>query len=320
MVLAGLMMIGHLTCADAKPIRVNAKDGSSIQAGIDKLPAEGGTIDVTAKGVISVSESIVIARDNVTIDFHGATLRLADGVNAPVIIIGQDAAVPTVTHKNIHVRNVTIDGNRLNQTTELNPANPTLRNNGISLRRVESCSVANATVYSCRSGGLVSELGCRRLTVSQFEAYDNHFDGLAGYETEDSILKCLFLHDNLAAGFSFDIDFVRNLISDVVIADSGSVGIFMRDARDNSFTNLQIRDSVEHGIFLAQVQGDNATPASGNSFSACVISNSGGAALRVNDATCVDNVLVGSQLANNTGGGVSEVVGGLVTVSATLTR
>jgi hypothetical protein len=31
------------------------------------------------------------------------------------------------------------------------------------------------------------------------------FAGLAGYETEDSLFSDLHLHDNLAAGLSFDI-------------------------------------------------------------------------------------------------------------------
>lgn len=217
---AGLVLAGAAPEAGAKTVRVNAKDGSSIQAAIDKLPAEGGTVAISGKGEILVARSIVIDRDSVTLagEGQGATvLRLADHANAPVLIVGESLAAPAVMHRNIHVRDLTIDGNRENQDGELNPANPALRNNGVSLRRVESCSVRNVTLRSCRSGGLVAELGCRRLTVRDIESYDHAFDGIAACETEDSLFTGLHLHDNLAAGLSFDLDFARNLVSDALV-------------------------------------------------------------------------------------------------------
>ena len=75
---------------------------------------------------------------------------------------------------------------------------------------------------------------------------------------------------------------------------------------------LQVRNSGEHGIFLAQVDGDPSKPASGNTFSGVTVSESGGAGLRVNDASCVNNLLVAAQLIGNNGGCVSVAVPGLV--------
>jgi hypothetical protein len=46
---------------------------------------------------------------------------------------------------------------------------------------------------------------------------------LAGYQTRDSILFSIQLFGNLTAGLAFDISFNRNTVSDVVIANSGSV-------------------------------------------------------------------------------------------------
>ena len=246
-------------------------------------------------------------------------LRLGDGVNKPMLVLGQTNPVPSVTCSNIHVSGLRLDGNRVNQKQETDPANAALRNNCISLRRVVDCSVQNVAVHSARSGGLVTELGCRRILVSDFELYGNQFDGLAGYETEDSVFKCLKLHDNLAAGLSFDIDFVKNVVTDSVLSGNGSVGIFMRDSRDNVLSNLQIRGSAQHGIFLAQVDTDTNTPASGNTFIGCVIANSGGAGLRVNNDSCTSNILSASQLIGNAAG-FSESTPGLLNVSAVITR
>lgn len=320
LVLAVLIVMGIAASAPAAVIRVNAVTGLDIQQAINSLPAAGGTIEVSADGPVIVSQSIVIARDNVTIDFGGATLRLKDGANVPVIIVGEDVAVPTITHTNIQVRNVVIDGNRAKQNSEENPANKALRNNGISLRKVFKSQVENAIIYSCRSGGLVTELGCQRLVIQNIDSYSNHFDGLGLYMTQDSILKGLKLHDNGWAGFTADIRVNRNVISDCVISGNPHCGIFMRDSRDNMFTGLQIRNNGEHGIFLAQVDTDATKPAAGNTFIGCVITASSGAGIRVNDASCVNNMLSSSQLIGNAGGGIGESVNGLLQVFAVIVR
>ncbi|MGH9266825.1 MAG: right-handed parallel beta-helix repeat-containing protein, partial [Acidimicrobiales bacterium] len=217
-----------------------------------------------------------------------------------------------------------IDGNRLKQAAEClrgpcSIANP-LRNNGISVRRASDVIVERVTAHSARSGGLVTELGSRRVRVSAFTAYDNQFDGLAGYDTRESVFTGLQLHDNLAAGLSFDGDFNQNLLSDVTISRSGSVGIFMRKSRENVFDSLQVRDSREHGIFLSQVDLDTTTPATGNSFTGVVVAGSAGRGIWVNDASDVNNLLAGAQLVSNAAGCVFEAVAGLLLQSAVLCR
>jgi hypothetical protein len=187
-----------------------------------------------------------------------------------------------------------------------------LRNNGISIRRCVDCVVQSVTVYGAMSGGLVTELGCRRLTIRDYTSYDNEFDGLAGYETEDSTFSGIHLYGNKAAGISTDIKFNNNKFYDVTIADNRTVGIFMRDSLDNSFTNLHIRDSVQHGIFLAQVNTDPSTAATGNTFTGVVISRSGGMGILANDASCINNMMVGAQFINNKHGCISEAATGLV--------
>jgi len=144
--------------------------------------------------------------------------------------------------------------------------------------------------------------------------------------TEDSTFSGLYLHNNCAAGLSFDLDFTNNIISDVLIVRDGdrkcettdppeldgTVGIFMRDSRDNMFHGIQIRNSGDHGIFLAQEIGQPDTAATGNTFSAMVISRSDGAGLRANDPTVINTLVVGSQFVENTGDCISEAVTGQV--------
>ena len=58
---------------------------------------------------------------------------------------------------------------------------------------------------------------------------------------------------------------------------------------------------------------DATTPATGNVFTGVFIQSSAGAALRINQASCVDNLLTSAVLAENAGGCVSEAVPGMLT-------
>jgi len=308
------------------PIPARSRSCEVIQQALDR----GGAITLAAD-VYTCQAPLVISRDNTWLRGQGpATLfRLADNANAPVIVIGQAIAVPTETRRNIRVSDLTIDGNRLNQTSETSPVEPALRNNGISVRRAEDVLIERVTVRSARSGGLVTELRCRRVTVRDFTSFDNHFDGLAGYETENSVFTELHLFDNLAAGLSFDIRFDNNIVGSAVITGSGTVGIFMRDSHDNLFNNLQIRGSGEHGVFLSQVDNDASKPAAGNTFVGLVVSGSGrkpnlplgsGAGFRINNASCVNNIVCSAQFVNNRDGGISQAVPNLVRVCENVSR
>jgi len=302
-------------------------DCAAIQEAINALPVTGGQVVIQA-GTFICTTPIVIDRDNVDLRGQGSAtvLRLADGANSPVLVLGQTIMYPTMARTNIRVSDLTIDGNRENQTVECwgGPCDTGgltyIRNNGITLRGVSDVLVERVTVTRARSGGLVSEKGSRRVTVHDLASFDNYFDGLAAYETEDSIFSQLQIYDNAYAGISLDIRFNNNIISDAVITGNGRQGIFMRDSRDNLFQGIQIRNSGEQGVFLAQVDTDPTKPASGNTFSEIIISGSVAAGLRVNDASCVNNSVVASQFVANQGGCISEETPGLVQALGNICR
>jgi hypothetical protein len=242
---------------------------------------------------------------------------LANHVNVPVVIVGDTAPTPITAYDNIHVSDLEIDGNNVNQDFECHlgtcGAVPTdvLRNNGISLRNVTNTVVERVVVHNARSGGLVAELGCSRVTIEDFDSHDNTLDGLGGYNTDNSRFVHLNLYSNGAAGLSFDDDFNNNQIEGVIVENTATVGIFMRKATSNTFGALQISNSGQHGIFLAQQGSDATTPATNNVFSDAVIDGSIQYGVYVANASCVNNMLVGSQvLANAMGcyGGVPSLL------------
>jgi parallel beta-helix repeat protein len=312
----------------AEPIVVTLQPGvtgSEIQKTLDALPERGGEV-VLPPGEISVHQPIVLCRDFQTLRGSGAAtvLRLADNANCPVIIMGEPVNSPAKTVKNLRVSDLFIDGNRSHQQREcweLTGEGSQIRNNGITVQGVSDSLIENVTSARCRSGGLVTTGDVRRLTVRGLEAFDNEFDGLACYQTQDCLFTDLYLHNNPGAGISLDLAFNHNVISNAVLT-ANDLGIFMRASRNNQFQNLSIHNSHHYGVFMAQAEqqtakGWEATPMTEcvqNFFKNLTASNCGSAAFRVNNANCVNNIVVGMQFTDNVNGGLSLVQPNLVTL------
>jgi hypothetical protein len=311
---SGLPML-VLVCGTAAAQPVEYSSCAEVQRAIGGLPATGGVVDVAA-GTIVCDGPLVITSANVTLKGAGRTtvFRLADHVNKPVIVIGSIEAVPSTVLPGVTIRDIAIDGNAANQDSECSePGCPSgsLRANGLTIRSSEDVRVENVAIRGARSGGLVTELGCRRIRVTGLTSESNALDGIALYQTEDSTFSGLHLSANGAAGISTDIQFRKNTFQDVFIRDAGTAGIFMRDASRNLFSGVHVEGSKQHGLFLAQVDANTATPATLNVFDGLRVESSGGAAVRINDASCTDNTISSAILLNNAGGCLSEALDGL---------
>ncbi|HUC86445.1 MAG TPA: right-handed parallel beta-helix repeat-containing protein [Candidatus Acidoferrales bacterium] len=292
---------------------------------MDSLPATGGEVVLPA-GKFEVRAPIVLCRDHETLQGAGPStiLHLADNANCPVIILGEPVNSPTRIIRHLLVTGFFIDGNRVHQSREqwrLTGQGDEIRNNGITVQGVADSTVENVTVARCRSGGLVTTRDIRHLTVRGLESFDNEFDGLACYQTEDSLFADLNLHDNPGAGISLDLAFNDNIISNAVLT-ANDLGIFMRASRENHFLNVAIRNCHHYGVFMAQTERPTANgwvpaPASEctfNSFTNLVAMNCGGAAFRVNNTTCTNNILIRAKFIGNSKGGLSLARPNLVTM------
>ena len=320
-----------LTAIAAEPgslsVPANA-GGEEIQRVLDGLPAGGEA--VLAPGTYIVRQPIILRYDHQTLRGSGSStvLYLADNANCPVVILGPTVKAPEHPTAHVHLADLLIDGNRQHQQLESwqsTTGSDQIRNNGVTVRAAVDALVERVVCCRCRSGGLVSSEGTRRPTVRDFIAFDNQFDGLACYQTEESIFTGLLLHDNLSAGISLDLDFGHNVISDAVLTGN-DLGIFMRDARNNLFQALIIRQSRKHGVFMAQsdTYGQDGwqlrpnTECTGNSFVGLVISDCGGKAFLVNDGSCTNNLISGARFLNNVQGGLTQDGTGSVTVQGLL--
>jgi len=300
-----------------------------IQHALDQLPAAGGTV-VLAPGTYAIHQPLLLNRDHLTLRGSGAAtiLRLADGADCPVVILGPTSARPDRLIHEVCLADLLIDGNRLHQSIErwADARNTSgIQNNGIMIQAVSNCIVEHVVAAHCRSGGLVTANGTRSLTVNDFTSFDNQFDGLACYRTENSVFTGLNLHDNQAAGISLDLDFNHNVISDSTLTGN-DLGIFMRRSNSNQFSDLTIRRSHHDGVFMAQWVGCTPdgcrlipqTECAGNHFSGLEIYDCGGVAFRVHDAACINNVIEDGIFSGNENGGLVEAGANLVRVQDVL--
>ena len=161
----------------------------------------------------------------------------------------------------------------------------------------------------------------RRLTVRKLTAFDNQFDGLACYQTEHCLFTDLYLHDNPGAGISLDLAFNHNVVSNAVLV-ANDLGVFMRASRDNHFFDVSIRDSHHYGVFMAHAETRTTkgwgpapqTACTDNAFTNLNATRCGGAAFRVNNVTCTNNVIISPLFAINRKGSLSLARPNLVTV------
>ena len=326
-----VLLVTRLAAAETSSIKPTAIllpagiSGLQIQQALDALPATGGEVVVPA-GLVEVTQPIVLQRDNQILRGSGIStvLRLADNANCPVIILGDPINTPTQIIRHLLVTGFFVDGNRVHQNRELwrlAGEGSQIRNNGITVQGVEDCTVQGVVTAHCRSGGLVTTRETRRLTVRGLESFDNEFDGLACYETEDSLFADLNLHNNPGAGISLDLAFNHNIISNAILV-ANDLGIFMRASRENEFLNVTIKDSRHLGVFMAHTEQPTATgwgPAPKtacvcNGFTNLVAIDCGGAAFRVNNTTCTNNVITRANFTGNGNGGLSQARPDLVTV------
>lgn len=300
----------------------NAGTCAEIQVEIDAAAASGSDAVHLPLGNFECTAPVVIADDGLRLEGSGLTdtrLVLADHANAPVLVIGDPAPVPVRAVADVEVHNLAIDGNKARQDQECmgGPCGATfpLRNNGITVRNAYDVAVTQVDITGARSGGLVTELGAHHVTVNGLTSTSAFWDGLAVYGTDSSFTN-LRLVDNEAAGISIDTGGDRNEYRDVTIVNPGTVGVFLRDADGNRFVNLDIVDSAEHGVFLAQREdGGTETAPLDTAFSNVTITGAGGDGFRLNDAAIAGTRLDGATIADFGGRCIFEAEPGQLQLS-----
>ncbi len=266
----GCSTIPQTTEMSIRQLLNNASDGDAII-----LP--NTKIDITSPIVISKS-NIALVGDTNTI------LSLSSNVNCPVIVVGVQGR-PVIS--NVVIMNIQIDGNRTNQSNEFwtnSLLGYPMFNNGIIVQNSKDILINDVVIHGCISGGLVSTFNVSQLVVSNFVAFNNQFDGLACYQTTNSVFLNLLLFNNVAAGISLDMHFNENIFYNVFLV-SNTIGIFIRNSHDNKFNKIRMIGNIQYDVFIASVNNKTNTGCANNIFTI-----RGDGEIHNNDPLCVSNV------------------------------
>lgn len=243
---------------------------------------------------ITIFKPIVLS-SGMRLDGRGFSVTLGSGANCPVILIGDTKNKPDKV-ENVTVSNVKVIGNSKHQPDEIWP-NSEIRNNGVTIRNGFNVIIDNVHVSDARSGGIVLERGCRQIIVSNSSATANYYDGLAAYETEDSVFFNLNLSNNKAAGISFDLNLNKNYILKTTLENNKEIGIFIRHSNQNEFRDATVSHS-DYGVFIAESELSNSA-AKGNLFeNFSFVSNK--TAFQINNLNCVGNKILNPTFTGNT--------------------
>lgn len=262
------------TTAPAAP---NVACGGDIQAAVNAFTE----VILTSPCVYNVTTSILLRSNSIlraSPANRGAVLRLADGVNEAVILVGNGLEVgnsaPLMT--NVVIRDIAIDGNKAAQSSETTPGKPWLRNNGIDVRCVAGMLVDNVYIHDARSGAIVVSWDSSSILVSNSLLTSSFFDGIALYTSTDITVTNCQLQNNVAAGISIDNNLRNTLFQSCSVHNNGDVGIFQRWATNISYDACQIYSNGNHGAFLSWNSPTPYTGVNNTLFTGCAFSDNVG--------------------------------------------
>lgn len=256
-------------CAEPECIEVS----SIPELRVAIVEADVGAAIRLAPGVYTVSETIDIARDDLTVEGSGnkaTKIRLAENSHEPLFVIGEPTPfAPTITRRNITLRNLVLDGtwelqsdsshcpgqlpecSNAPRECSCTEGREFLRNNCVTVRQATDVLLEDLVVESCASGGIIAEQQVQRLQIRRVEASKNRFDGVAwDGDISGSFIVDSVLHSNLAAGLSLDLGPRGNQFVNLEIRDNGRAGVFVSDSDGNHFENCDFSRNGEDGVFV----------------------------------------------------------------------
>lgn len=285
-----------------------------IQPAIDKAGEEGGGTIILGTGKYILNNHIHIHSNNINLYGSGANtiLKVADNAQVSAIMIGSTDSDPSGTPvSKITIKDLTINGNKANQTSEFykeSPYNEYLRVNGISIRFCKNIVIENVFIRSARSGGIVTEKGVKNFIASKLVITNCYYDATAYYNTENSIVEGCVFKNNSSAGISIDWECRSNIFVNNIIKGNGSgedgtgnnPGIYIAYSYNNLFGENIIQENAGNGIIITVQEAVPNSGAQYNYFKENYILNNLEYGIWVTDSSCTHNYGHGTYYCNNT--------------------
>jgi parallel beta-helix repeat protein len=289
--------------------KIVATDGSGdymdIQSAINSLPATGGEVYVR-EGTYTISSSITIPSNVVLIGAGAATkIFLANGANVDVIVAS--------SAKDIIIANLSIDGNKANQTAG---------GHGIKFVNVENSTISGCKVEKSYYRGIHLE-GSSNNVITNNNLSTNDAQGIMIFSNSNnnSVLGNT-VKSNDAEGVALISSFNNTIIGNTVRSNRGS-GIYLRDSNNNvlmgnvGINNSQIGAGITDGIYL---QSSDYNTITSNRCADDQVVKTQSYGVNISDAACDFNLVDGNVLAGNLMlNGLNDASGGDTTLGANIT-
>lgn len=287
---------------DFEEFRIGSdSDFERVEKALANSSAEEIVVSI-AQGKYTLTDTFHINRSRVSIFGEGEVLlSLANGVNKPVIAIGSQKSYPLAGDaiQDIEIMYISVDGNKEEQSSELEADRPWIRNNGIDARMVKGLVLNHVTSNNNRSGGFVISWSCSDVRVVDCVFERNYFDGMAYYDSERVYSVDSISRNNLSAGISLDNNLRDCLFLRCTIEGNGDVGVFARNSKRLTFEKCTVSGSGDWAFFLAH--DDDGHGIHDSVISNCrVVGNAGGVRMAsINEEQSSGNVVVTTYFNDN---------------------
>jgi hypothetical protein len=167
-------------------------DLPSIMSALKRLPESGGTVFLP-EGTYLLQGPVVLDRDNLTLKGAGpkTILQTGDSCDCPVLVMGSQETPPHRVTRNLTVRDLVLDGNRMMQklecwSGECDTGGLTyIRNNCLTVRGVEDSRISRVGATRGRSGGRRRCSGARAAAGAEGRRRGSSRDGDAADAVSD---------------------------------------------------------------------------------------------------------------------------------------
>lgn len=238
--------------ADTDGCTVRVAPGDDLQAAIDSVSDDSLPATVClAAGDYPLDGLVSIQRDGLRLrgQGHDTVLRMHDGVQQPLIVIGDyESREPRRTIRDVAIEDLQLVGGEAEH--EFMPELPYLSNSAVVVRGGEGIRLAGLKASQCRSACLLTEHGSREVTIEDNDVSAADWDGISFNSTSKVRLVDNVIHGNVAAGITAE-DLEDSEIRDNRIEGNGSHGIYLSDSAGNLFADNTFADNRDTGVFLA---------------------------------------------------------------------
>ncbi len=230
---------------------VRLSPGDDVQRAIDRPPRMGAARVCLAAGEYRLRGLLSIRRDDVTLrgDGPSTVLRLEEGVESPVVVIGDyEHEVPRRPTSNVTVERMRVVGGG-KAGGEAHPAYPYLNNSAIVVRAGRGVTIRDVDVTACRSACILTERDTRGVAIDDDRVSGSVWDGISLNRTARAHLGGNVIRDDTAAGITAD-HLEDSVIERNVVEDNETYAVYLSDSRRNRFVENRFVDNVLSAAFV----------------------------------------------------------------------